>query len=338
MEVDGIPIEVKAAVSTTLPVAVLLGQDVPELQQLIGSNAGSDDSGSEDITIVVTWAQAKKQLQEQIIRREQEVLSEAQPSPVEGLGQSSEETSHSDTQPECEIPLTLTQEQRRSLRQQVGQQNPPTGDKRSVADTLELSAGELQDLQEKDDTLSKIREAADGHANSAGVGFFKQEGLVYRRWTPPGRGEEYEIEQLILPKACRRVVLELGHEIPLAGHLGVEKTSCRQRILRRFYWPTVCKDIEEFCKCCEKCQKMTNRKVPPAPLIPLPIITEPFKKIAMDIVGPLPWSRSGNHYVLVICDYATRYPEAISLKSIDAVHVAEEIIKVSTQVVCLKRS
>ena len=326
MEVDGIPIEVEAAVSTTLPVAVLLGQYVPELQQLMGSNVGSDNSGSEDIMIVVTRAQAKKQVQEEIIRREQEVLSEAQPSPVEGLGQSSEETSHSDTQPECEIPLTLTQEQRRSLRQHMGQRNPPTGDKRSVADTLELSTGELQDSQEKDDTLSKIRKAADGHANSVGVGFFKREGLVYRRWTP-GRGEEYEIEQLVLPKACRRAVLELGHEIPLAGHLGVEKT--RQRILRRFYWPTVFKDIEEFCKCCEKCQKTTNRKVPPAPLIPLPIITEPFKKIAMDIVGPLPRSRSGNHYVLVICDYAT---EAIPLKSIDAAYVAEEIIKVFAQV------
>ena len=141
----------------------------------MGSNARSDDSGSEDIIIVVTRAQAKKQFQEEIIRREQEVLSEAQPSPVEGLGQSSEEISHSDTQPVGEIPLTLTQEQRRSLRQQMGQKNPPTGDKRSVADTLELSAGELWDLQEKDDTLSTIREAADGHANSAGVGFFKRE-------------------------------------------------------------------------------------------------------------------------------------------------------------------
>ena len=48
----------------------------------------------------------------------------------------------------------------------------------------------------------------------------------------------------------------------------------------------------------------------------------------MDIVGPLPRSSSGNHYVLVICDYATRYPEAIPLLSIDAAHVAEELIKV----------
>ena len=52
----------------------------------------------------------------------------------------------------------------------------------------------------------------------------------------------------------------------------------------------------------------------------------------MDIVGPLPRSKSGNRYVLVICDYATRYPEAIPLRSIDAEHIAEELIKVFAQV------
>ena len=55
-----------------------------------------------------------------------------------------------------------------------------------------------------------------------------------------------------------------------------------------------------------------------------PIVPTPFQKIAMDIVGPLP---SGNHYVLVICDYATCYPEAISVQSIDAENIAEELIK-----------
>ena len=52
----------------------------------------------------------------------------------------------------------------------------------------------------------------------------------------------------------------------------------------------------------------------------------------MDIVGPLPRSRLGNQFILVICDYATRYPEAIPLRSIDVVHVAEELIKVFARV------
>ena len=54
--------------------------------------------------------------------------------------------------------------------------------------------------------------------------------------------------------------------------------------------------------------------------------------MAMDIVGPLPRSRSGNRYVLVMCDYATRYPEAIPLKSIDAEHIAEKMIEVFARV------
>ena len=48
----------------------------------------------------------------------------------------------------------------------------------------------------------------------------------------------------------------------------------------------------------------------------------------MDIVEPLCRSRTGFKYVLVLCDYATRYPEAIPSKNIDAEHVAEEQIKI----------
>ena len=70
-------------------------------------------------------------------------------------------------------------------------------------------------------------------------------------------------------------------------------------------------------------QKSATNRVRHAPLIPLPVIPEPFKRIAMDIVGPLPRSRSGKRYILVICDYATRYPEAVPLKSTDAPQVAK---------------
>ena len=48
----------------------------------------------------------------------------------------------------------------------------------------------------------------------------------------------------------------------------------------------------------------------------------------MDIVGPLPHSRSGNKYVLVMCYNATRYPEAVPLKSIGAEMIAENFTHV----------
>ena len=52
----------------------------------------------------------------------------------------------------------------------------------------------------------------------------------------------------------------------------------------------------------------------------------------MDIVGPLPRSQTGNRYILVLCDYATRYPEAIPLRTIDAEHIAEQLIGVFARV------
>ena len=186
---------------------------------------------------------------------------------------------------------------------------------------MDISAEQLKMLQQMDTTLEAVRKAADGKVSTAGVEFFRRNSLLYRWWIPPSQdGEEMVVEQLVLPLQCRKTVLELAHEIPLAGHLGNDKTA--RRILQRFYWPTLYRDVAEFCRTCAPCQKTSSFKGRRAPMIPLPVISVPFQRIAMDIVGPLPRSRSGNRYVLVICDYATRYPEAVALRSIDAESIA----------------
>ena len=107
----------------------------------------------------------------------------------------------------------------------------------------------------------------------------------------------------------------LAHTIPLAGHLGKAKTV--NQILQRFYWPTIYQNVAKFCRSCESCQLAAGRKPARAPLIPLPIITQHFSRMAMDIVGPLPRTRHGNRYALVVCNYATQYPEAVALRSIE---------------------
>ena len=192
---------------------------------------------------------------------------------------------------------------------------------------LDISADELKTLQETDPTLVGIRDTLDGWGSTAG--FFRRNGLIYREWVPRGHnGAQMAIEQLVLPLQCRKTVLQLAHQ--LAGHLGRDKTT--RRILQRFYWPTMHRDVAQFCKACGPCQKTSHYKGKRAPLVPLPIMDVPFQRIAMDIVGPLPRSRSGNRYILVICDYATRYPEAVPLKSIEAERIAEELIKLFARV------
>ena len=74
-------------------------------------------------------------------------------------------------------------------------------------------------------------------------------------------------------------------------------------------------------------QKRTRR----APLMPLPTIEEPFRRLAMDIVGPLRKTKRGHKFILTIMDFATRYPEAIPLRRIDAAAVAEALCGVFTR-------
>ena len=69
------------------------------------------------------------------------------------------------------------------------------------------------------------------------------------------------------------------------------------------------------------------KKQEKVPLIPMPIIEEPFRQIAIDVVGPLPKTRKGNQYILAVCDYAARYTEAFPLRTFTAPMVAEKLIK-----------
>uniref|UniRef100_K7EX43 Gypsy retrotransposon integrase-like protein 1 n=1 Tax=Pelodiscus sinensis TaxID=13735 RepID=K7EX43_PELSI len=139
-----------------------------------------------------------------------------------------------------------------------------------------------------------------------------------------------EVTQLLVPARFRRRVLDLAHANPWAGHLGREKTL--QRITQRFFWPGIYKEVRDFCESCPDCQKTGQGGVPKAPLVPLPVVEVPFDRVALDLVGPLERSRRGHQYIMVIIDYATRYPEAVPLKNTTASTLAQELVQVFSRV------
>ena len=64
----------------------------------------------------------------------------------------------------------------------------------------------------------------------------------------------------------------------------------------------------------------------------MPLIGVPFDRVAMDLIGPIePASENGNRYILTLIDYATRYPEAIALPSIEAERIAESLVTIYTR-------
>lgn len=71
--------------------------------------------------------------------------------------------------------------------------------------------------------------------------------------------------------------------------------------------------VTNFVQQYPQCQRLSPYKPAPASLIPMPIINVPFEQVGMDLVGSLPKSAQRHKYMLVLVNYATRYPEAIPL-------------------------
>ena len=84
---------------------------------------------------------------------------------------------------------------------------------------LDGGAAKLSELQHSDQTLETARSAADEKSK----GFFWEDGLLYRMWTP--EKDDEPVQQLALPQQYRQSVLKTAHSIPMAGHLGRKKTT-----------------------------------------------------------------------------------------------------------------
>ena len=51
------------------------------------------------------------------------------------------------------------------------------------------------------------------------------------------------MKQLVVPAKFRKQILSLGHDIPMAGHLGLKKT--RDRIMRHFFCQGILDDTKK---------------------------------------------------------------------------------------------
>ena len=211
------------------------------------------------------------------------------------------------------------------------------GGKTSKSEPMSISKSKLLEEQQKDPQLISLSERAvsEEEALTVPVCYYKKAGVLMRKWRPPDVPADEvwkEVHQIVVPSTYRQDILSLAHESPLAGHLGVHKTQ--EKILSHFFWPGLQRDVANFCKSCHACQVVgkPNQKIPAAPLKPIPAFDEPFSRIIVDCVGPLPRTKAGNEYLLTIMCAATRYTEAIPLRRITANNVTKSLVKFFTTV------
>lgn len=137
---------------------------------------------------------------------------------------------------------------------------------------------------------------------------------------------------LVVPKVCRESLIQQAHESPIASHFSHRKTEIKIR--DNFSWPGSALDTRNFCRSCDRCQRMGRKgRVKPVPMCKFPFFSEPFARLSIDIVGPLtPASTEGHKYILTLIDKATGFPEAIPLKQIDSVSVFEVLLQFFSRV------
>jgi transposase InsO family protein len=128
----------------------------------------------------------------------------------------------------------------------------------------------------------------------------------------------------VVPKHQRPQMLDLAHNNVTAGHLGIDKTKARLREV--CFWTSQSSDVRTHVISCHACasNKHLRRKFR-APLSTLSM-GAPMERVHLDILGPLPTSRKGDSYVLLMVDQFTKWVEAVPLPDQTAESIARAAV------------
>ena len=198
-----------------------------------------------------------------------------------------------------------------------------------------VSKSQLIQEQQTDREISKLifRALPEDEISQVPMCYYIKNGILMRKWRPfdvPADDEWAVYHHIVVPKSYRHEILSIAHESPMSGHLGINKIY--HKIINHFYWPGLKSDVSKYCKTCHTCQMVgkPNQTIPKAQLQPIPAFDEPFSRILIDCVGPLPRTKSGNEYLLTIMCTSTRFPEAIPLGNIKTKSIVKALIKIFT--------
>ena len=316
LELEGKKLRIAVGVSEHLAEDMLMGRDIPHFRQYLkkalGMELGCDETSTPHTTTTTETSMAvtRAQQQRKDELKEKEHLQQEQDGAVI--------TTFDLVGDGCEAE---------------GSENKPIEDKEPVvnptpvSDDLDnnISKGstpeELGKAQRYHPTLKIIREKV-GKPNSP---YFWENGLLMR--------EPYNTldkKLIVLPQSDRTKALRMAHHGPIARHFARDQTL--QDIRVRLDWPGIVKDVNELCASCPICQKSGPAILSKAPIQPLPIIKDPLSRVAMYVLDPLPRTKAGNKYVLVLMDYTSKWPEAYALRNVTTETVVKCLIDMTARV------
>ncbi|GBM95981.1 Retrovirus-related Pol polyprotein from transposon 412 [Araneus ventricosus] len=195
---------------------------------------------------------------------------------------------------------------------------------KEIKQLVEVDSKEFIESQHQSRDLAPLLNEAKTENSSKPNNFkIKENGMLVRRKIDKN---EIERELIVVPEKYRDQIKSLCHD-STSGHLGIVKT--KDRLARYFYWPNCYKEVEEYVKTCDPCQRVgkSNDKTK-APLTLVPIISEVFSKINFDACGPLPTTPNGNRYLITAICLASKYPDAVPVPNIGSTSIIEAMIQI----------
>ena len=173
---------------------------------------------------------------------------------------------------------------------------------------------QVRDAMPTDEFANSIKSELEIPGSEAQTLFAFHDGLLFKK------GLLYIPDQ-----SSRTQVLNEGHDLPLAGHPGVYKTT--ELVKRNYWWPGMTKSIKDYVGSCDVCARSkTARHKPYGKLQPLPVPEKPWSSISMDFITDLPKS-SKFDAILVVVDRLTKMAHFIPCtKSISAKETADLVL------------
>ena len=143
------------------------------------------------------------------------------------------------------------------------------------------------------------------------------DGVLYRVFME--RGEE--VYQVLLPECMKSQVLKSLHDS--TGHQGMERTLALVR--KRCYWSDMVKDIENWCKTCERCLIAKGPKSKLKAKMGSILAARPLDILAIDFTL-MEKAKDGKENVLVMTDVFTKFTQVYPTRDQKSTTVAKVLV------------
>ncbi|GFX88572.1 retrovirus-related Pol polyprotein from transposon 17.6 [Trichonephila clavipes] len=188
---------------------------------------------------------------------------------------------------------------------------------------LRVTRENLINAQKNSEEIKSLYEQASSQAQVTNqVYSLEKELLVKNREDKLGN----VVKLILVPERLRDPIKSLCHE-GTSAHLGITKS--KDKLNRYFYWPNCYRDMEQFVKTCDQCQragKPNDKKKAPKKLVP--VIQEVFTKLNIDACAPLPITSKGNRYLITAICMSSKFPVAIPVSDISSVSVTDALLNI----------